>query len=88
MAFSAWFLALEYTAYPLENHGVLFTEQRHMMKKMRFGATGFGAVAMLGLAVPVLNIFISPAAVIGATVYLTGGKEASSGSGSASTPSR
>lgn len=86
--FSSWFLALEYTSYPLENHGILFAEQRQRMKTVRLGATSFGAVAMLGLAVPVLNILIPPAAVIGATIYVTGRKDESSSSDSASSPSR
>jgi CysZ protein len=30
----------------------------------------FGGVTMLGLTLPVLNIIIAPAAVIGATLYL------------------
>ena len=88
MLFSAWFLALEYTSYPLENHGILFAEQRRRLKKTRLGATGFGAVAMLGLAVPVLNILIPPAAVIGATIYVMGRKDEFTSSGSASSPSR
>ncbi|MEN8259466.1 MAG: sulfate transporter CysZ [Pseudomonadota bacterium] len=74
MLFSAWALALEYTAYPLENRGVLFPEQRQMVKNMRIGFLSFGAVIMLGLTVPILNILIPPAAVIGATAYLSGRK--------------
>ena len=88
MLFSAWFLALEYSAYPLENHGILFTEQRQRLKKTRLGATSFGAVAMLGLAVPVLNILIPPAAVIGATIYVMGRKDETASSESLSAPSK
>jgi CysZ protein len=71
MGFNAWFLALEYTSYPLESQGILFGEQRAMLKNMRFGALAFGGLVMLGLAVPVLNILIPPAAVVGATLYIT-----------------
>jgi len=68
--FGAWGMALEYFAYPLENQGLLFVEQKQWVKKMRFGALGFGGVAMAGLTVPVLNIVVAPAAVIGATVFV------------------
>jgi CysZ protein len=70
MAFNAWFLALEYLAYPLELQGVGFEQQREKAKAMRTGVLGFGGAAMLGLAVPGLNILIPPAAVVGATLYL------------------
>ncbi len=67
--FGAWGMALEYLAYPLENQGVLFSEQKNLVKSVRLGALSFGGLAVLGLTVPVLNIIIAPAAVIGATLY-------------------
>lgn len=68
--FGAWGMALEYLAYPLENQGVLFSEQKQLVKSVRLGALSFGGLAVLGLTIPVLNIIIAPAAVIGATLYL------------------
>lgn len=68
--FGAWCLAMEYMAYPLENEGLLFAEQKELLKSMRLGALSFGGITMLGLTLPVLNIIIAPAAVIGATLYL------------------
>ena len=67
--FGAWGMALEYLAYPFENEGVLFSEQKILVKSVRFGALSFGGLAVLGLASPVLNIIVAPAAVIGATLY-------------------
>lgn len=67
--FGAWGMALEYLAYPMENQGVLFSEQKDLVKSVRLGALSFGGLAVLGLTVPVLNIIIAPAAVIGATLY-------------------
>jgi CysZ protein len=67
--FGAWGMALEYMAYPLENAGVLFSEQKKMIRSIRLGALSFGGVAALGLTIPVLNIIVAPAAVIGATIY-------------------
>jgi len=67
--FGAWGMALEYMAYPLENQGVLFSEQKELVKSVRLGALSFGGLAVLGLTIPVLNIIVAPAAVIGATLY-------------------
>jgi CysZ protein len=68
--FGAWGMALEYFAYPLENAGVLFSEQKQLVGSVRLGALSFGGVAAMGLTLPVINIVIAPAAVIGATLYV------------------
>jgi CysZ protein len=68
--FGAWGMALEYLAYPLENQGVLFSEQKNLVSSVKLGALSFGSLAVLGLTVPVLNIIVAPAAVIGATLYV------------------
>lgn len=70
LAFSAWFLALEYMAYSLELRGLMFPQQLHLLKKKRWSAITFGGMVMLGLAVPVFNLLVPAAAVIGATVYI------------------
>jgi CysZ protein len=54
---------------------VLFDEQKRLAKEIRFGALSFGGLTMLGLTLPVVNIIIAPAAVIGATCYLYDIKE-------------
>ncbi len=68
--FSAWGSALEYMAYPLENKGLLFAEQRDYLKKSRLAALSFGGITLLGLTTPILNLLTAPAAVIGATIYI------------------
>ena len=68
--FSAWSMNLEYMAYPLENAGILFIEQKQLIKSIRWGALSFGGIAVLGLSIPIINIIIAPAAVIGATIYV------------------
>ncbi|WP_045224246.1 sulfate transporter CysZ [Methyloterricola oryzae] len=70
MLFGAWSLSLDYMAYPLEARGLLFKEQRDVVRKRRLDMLAFGGAVMLGLAIPLLNIFIPPAAVIGATLYI------------------
>ncbi len=74
LAFSAWFLALEYMAYPLEAYGYRFDEQRRIARKLPFGVFSFGGLVTLGLTIPVLNVLTPPAAVIGATLYLLEGE--------------
>lgn len=68
--FGAWGMALEYMAYPLENEGLLFSEQKKLLKDIRLGALSFGGIAVLGLTIPLLNIIVAPVAVIGATIYI------------------
>ena len=68
--FGAWCLAMEFMAYPLENEGLLFVDQKRLLKTVWLGALSFGAVTMIGLTLPVLNIIIGPAAVIGSTMYV------------------
>ncbi len=78
MLFNAWFLGLEYTAYPLANHGVLFPEQRQLLRKARLGSLTLGGVVMFGVGVPVLNIVVPPAAVIAATIYFVNARRQAS----------
>jgi len=68
--FGAWGMALEYLAYPLENEGILFAEQKQLAQSIRWGALSFGGLAALGSSLPVVNIIIAPAAVIGATMLV------------------
>ena len=72
LLYSAWSMVLEYMAYPLENKGLLFPEQRKLVKSFRLGALCFGGLVIFGLTIPLINILIPPAAVIGATIYLHG----------------
>ncbi|MET0106288.1 MAG: sulfate transporter CysZ [Sedimenticola sp.] len=68
LLFSAWFLALEYADYPMGNHGMLFSDQHHRMKRVRLTALGFGGGITLFMMIPLLNLAVMPAAVAGATV--------------------
>ena len=68
-AFSAWCVALEYFAFPLENRGVLFLQQKAQLEGMRLTALSFGGLVTLGQSLPIINIVIAPVAVIAATLY-------------------
>lgn len=65
--FGAWMFALEYLDYPLGNHGALFRDVRGVMKQRRQLALGFGSGVAVLSAIPIVNLFIMPAAVAGAT---------------------
>ncbi len=70
LGFNAWFLGLEYTAYPLANHGLLFPEAKRLLGRTRLGVLALGGIVMLGLGIPLLNLVLPQAAVIAATIYL------------------
>jgi CysZ protein len=69
LAFSAWFLALEYADYPMGNHGLLFKQQHRRLRQARLTALAFGGGLTLMMMVPILNFVAMPAAVAGATVF-------------------
>ncbi len=66
--FGAWMLALEYSDYPLANHGMLFKESKEIVKEKRFVAFGFGGASLFCTLIPIINFFAMPAAVAGATI--------------------
>ena len=70
LLFGAWSLSFEYMAYPLEAVGIHFQQQRELAWAHRMETLGFGIAILLGLGLPVINILIPPAAVVGATLYL------------------
>ncbi len=76
--FGAWGMGLEFMAYPLENQGQLFAQQKEEAKARRIGVLSFGGLIVLGLSIPLLNLFVAPAAVIGATIYFYGISEKNS----------
>jgi len=65
---SCWLLALEYVDYPASNHEIHFKELRQRLRSRRALALGFGAAVVVGTVIPVVNLFVMPAAVAGGTV--------------------
>ncbi len=70
--FGAWGMGLEFMAYPLEKQGLLFSQQKEIAKNRRIGVLSFGGLVLFGLSIPIFNLIVAPAAVIGATIYLYG----------------
>lgn len=67
LAFSAWMLALEYTDYPMGNHGIGFRDLRRRLRRQRLLSLGFGGAVLAGTVIPLVNLVVMPAAVAGAT---------------------
>lgn len=67
--FGAWMMAIQYCDYPMDNNRVSFAAMRQLLKARRIPALGFGSLVQFGMLVPVLNLILMPAAVIGATLF-------------------
>lgn len=65
--YGAWMYSLQYTDYPMGNHGLFMKEELQVLRKNRGHALGFGAATTLITIIPVLNFLAMPVAVIGAT---------------------
>ena len=65
--FGAWMLSLEYTDYPLGNHGMTFPAIRRKISEQRMLSLGFGGAVMLATLIPLFNFLVMPVAVAGAT---------------------
>ncbi|MBL4827851.1 MAG: sulfate transporter CysZ [Spongiibacteraceae bacterium] len=65
----AWMMAIQYCDYPMDNHQRSFSDMKEAVKNQRLTSCGFGACAMVGTMIPIVNLVIMPAAVCGATAY-------------------
>lgn len=66
-AFTAWILAIQYCDYPFDNHKVSFNDMRYSLKQKQGKAYSFGALVSIFTTIPILNLFVMPIAVCGAT---------------------
>ncbi|MDC5807503.1 sulfate transporter CysZ [Vibrio europaeus] len=65
--FTAWILAIQYCDYPFDNHKVPFNDMRNNLKQKQGKAYSFGALVSVFTTIPILNLFVMPIAVCGAT---------------------
>ena len=65
--FSAWMMAIQYIDYPFDNHKINFITMRDALKQRRGKCLSFGALVTLFSAIPVVNLFVMPVAICGAT---------------------
>lgn len=66
--FTSWMFALEYIAYPMENHNMYFSQARAQVRKKRAISFGFGMAVMFATMIPLVNFIVMPSAVTGATI--------------------
>jgi len=64
----AWMMGIQYVDYPMDNHQLSFTDVKEAVRARRLSSMGFGGAVALCSGIPVLNFFIVPAAVVGATL--------------------
>jgi CysZ protein len=67
LAFSGWLLTLEYTSYVRDNHSYTPSEQRKLLKNKKLLSFSFGGIVLAMTLFPIVNLFIMPIAVAGAT---------------------
>lgn len=67
--FGAWMMAIQYCDYPMDNNKVSFKDMKRRLAERRLTSVSFGALVQLGMMIPVVNLVLMPAAVIGATLY-------------------
>ena len=67
--FGAWMMAVQYVDYPMDNHMTPFADLKEVLRERRLSSLGFGGLVALVAGVPVLNFFVVPAAVCGATLF-------------------
>lgn len=66
---SCWCMAIQYSDYPADNHQLSFRELRRRLNSRQLTSYPYGGIILLGSMVPLLNIFVTPIAVAGATIY-------------------
>ena len=64
----AWMMSLQFVDYPMDNHRLAFRDVRDACAARRVSTIGFGASVAFFTGVPLLNLVVIPAAVIGATL--------------------
>lgn len=65
----AWMMSVQYVDYPMDNHVLSFAQVKQTLRERRLSSLGFGGLVALISGIPLLNLFVMPAAVVGATIY-------------------
>lgn len=67
--FGSWLMAFQYLDYSFDAHNKSIQELKEAMQKQKLSVVSFGLPVLLLMSAPVINWFVMPAAVIGATRY-------------------
>jgi CysZ protein len=69
---SGFFLAIELLAIPLQRRGLDLRERLRWVWRHRHVTVGFGVASFLLFLVPLMNVLVMPAAVVGGTLLVRG----------------
>ena len=64
----AWMMGIQYVDYPMDNHQLSFADVKEAVRSRRLSSLGFGGAVALCTSIPVVNFFVVPSAVVGATL--------------------
>ncbi|MFV0478460.1 MAG: sulfate transporter CysZ [Parahaliea sp.] len=64
----AWMMSIQYVDYPMDNHRLNFQDVKDAVRIRRASSLGFGGMVALCTGIPVVNFFVVPSAVVGATL--------------------
>lgn len=64
----AWMMSIQFVDYPMDNHQLTFGDVKEAVRSRRLSSMGFGGVVALCTGIPIVNFFVVPAAVVGATL--------------------
>lgn len=67
-SWAAWSLALQYMDYPGDSDELSFTQVRQRAGKQRLLSLSFGLSALVAAAIPLVNLLLLPATVVGGTL--------------------
>ncbi len=66
--FNGWMMAIQYCDYAADNRMVSFTDMMKRLKQNNPGVWTFGATVSVVMLIPLVNLLIMPAAVVGSTL--------------------
>lgn len=67
--FNAWMMSIQYHDYAFDNNKISFPSMLKCLKKDRFTNVLFGSLINIATMLPLVNLFIMPAAVCGGTLH-------------------
>lgn len=65
--FNAWMMSLQYLDYPMDNNKISFADMRQQLRDQTGITLSFGMTVNIATLIPVVNFFVMPMAVVGAT---------------------
>lgn len=65
--FGSWMMSVQYCDYPFDNHKIEFRSLLATLKKDKIQSVQFGSLIYLLTLIPIVNLFIMPIAICGAT---------------------